>query len=432
MGALAFLLVAFFLLTTVLYFITGNYLFSIFLLIFICYETPAPFLYFNDYQGTVQAQHAFETRATPDEVSCYLFLLILLFLAVNTGYLISERFFSKRIKSTNLSFASAERGFNYVVVFLLFCGMAAFHFNAGATRILDYSGEAFPTTPFFSYGILLLPVVVAAVYASAYIKKWPNAIVMLLGTAPLIYEIFISSRRQYLAPSLLVIVLLILYNKNKAKAASILSIMLVVSTVFFGLQFYVRDDQGYHSSNKSLLELIIDPQLGEFIAIGTTSFEAFKKYFVNDFEVTCGVQWLYSIVNSVPYIKFGDYMFPSYQVEMSDILLDIAPFGGLSLIADIAMGTGFWGLPVFFLVAGIFLRFLHQRLSCFFSRGPALTLKSTFYLALASSLLLKYRSGLGDMINTAINFTVLYFVVVGASFYTATRLKARLAACKSL
>ncbi len=183
--------------------------------------------------------------------------------------------------------------------------------------------------------------------------------------------------------------------------------------MFFGLQYSLRervigDDV---TITDSVLEGSLAPQFGEFVAIGATSLYSYPV--VEQRGVTYGSQFAVTVLNAVPFAKLGNAVFPAAAAQFLDIASTVAPFGGLSMIAECYLSFGRAGVVVLGLLMAVLAAKFHQRLIDFYSRRRY-SATNILFVSVGCVLLGKYRSGVSDAFlaftSMSILFVALYLV----------------------
>jgi hypothetical protein len=305
--------------------------------------------------------------------------------------------------------------FYYLIFFVFVCGVISVNANAGSVRLLDYEGADLPTTPFFTYGNVLLATVMTVAVAFVAQRNWTGLSLIAVGIAPLVHELVITSKRQYFAPSVLVIILSVLYSRQIKAKFSIILVLMGAAITFFGVQYYLRVAfmEGEDVSTQGLFDGTLVPQLGEFVAIGSTTLYAWGDYVLSGEPVTLGAHWTYHALNAVPYIRLGDILFPDYATDLFASYRAISPWGGLSILADSILGFGVAGLGAAAIVIGALIRYWHGLLHRYLANGIELSVRGVYVISMIATLCLKYRSGVGDIIQNVVQLTILYFFIIG-------------------
>lgn len=421
-------MIIFLILSLILYFLfilyrSKNYLFFIYSAIFFLYEFPAILLYLSDIDDFVSAQKLFLSRID-DQDYYYIFGVLFFYLSTLFAY------FFYRINYKKLTLANKVKyypsSFFYLSIIIFIFGLASIYAGASSVRILDYAGEGLPTTPLFSYGITLLPVSAIGAYFFFSKGKYNSFLTIIVLCLPLSYEIFLTSRRQWFAPAILVIILIYLYSKASLKDKSkALILSSVAGIILFSIQFGTRSNVADFYIEGGALYGVIAPQFGEFIAISSTSLFAWGDYAVGEKPPTYGFHLLYLILDAFPFFKLGSFIFPDYIDTLTSIRLEVAPTGGMSLFADALISFGYFGLLIFGIFTGLLLKIFHSHLLKYSDSNQSFSVPSMFYFSLISILLLKYRSGFGDIFQATIGFTFLYFFFYGMSYGLAKFSKTR-------
>ena len=310
-----------------------------------------------------------------------------------------------------------KRFFFTVTFFVCFCCLVAYLTNAGSERLKDYIGEEAKVSPFYSYGTTLLTVMFIHLSSLYEKKKYLLIAAIFIAIYPLMYELFISSRRQFFAPIIGLILFSIVYRKRDKVSWMRVIILLMASLTLLGFQFLSRNIfTGNISESLSIFDATLAPQLSEFVGIGNTSLLAWEKYVVLMENISFGLQFAFYLINAIPYIKIGTFLFPDYMNVLSSSFLEIAPFGGLSVIAEAFFSFGIFGILPLGVLLGFLLAKADLVMSSRLQDGMPRDIGSIFKISLTCILLFKYRSGLSD----ALSFSVLYSMLFWSLFFVST------------
>jgi hypothetical protein len=124
------------------------------------------------------------------------------------------------------------------------------------------------------------------------------------------------------------------------------------------------------------------------------------------------LHWGFHLLNAFPFIKLGDLLFPAYSQQLYTTYTNVAPWGALSMVADAIIGFGWLGVPLLGIALGVLCRKAHEYLVIAMQRGMPGDAKSIYMLSLIAVLFLKYRSGIGDAIQAAVAFSILYWTII--------------------
>jgi len=396
------------------YFKRRHYLFGVFVLLFGCYELPGPIL-FSGLLGDdfVRAQQIFMSRADEHSVTMYIYALSAFFAVLNGVYLSALRLRLVKSATPIVQLRNQSRIFTILIFAIFVFGLVSVYVGAGAVRIRDYLGEHLPTTPLFSYGIVLLASAVMVAYHHFSRRDWFVFVVIVIALMPLSHEVFLTSRRQYFAPSILSLVLIVLYDTRMRSRYLITTGLVMLSLLFLGVQYWLRHEFTENVGAEGAFEGFLAPQFGEFVAIGSTSFYTWVSVVMGDMSASYGFHLLYQVLNSFPFIKLGDIFFPFYGADLASTIIQLSPFGGFSIIADALLSFGLFGLLFLAIIFGVAISIFHKLLLRYLSNGFVPTVAGVYAVSLAATLLLKYRSGLGDMFQTFLTYTLLYLFFIG-------------------
>jgi hypothetical protein len=394
-------------------FLRGHHLFGIALVLIGGYELTGPLLLLLVDDSPLQAVELFANHASPGSIDSLSGFLLLFFILFISSYVACS------LNNQAVIPPADDRRASTVLVFIpviLAFGLVSVATGAGEARLDDYAGEAREATRFFSYGASLFVVCVAIGLHQLGRHHWLGLTITFLCLAPLAVELFIAGRRQWFGPGALLVLLLLLYSRQRYKAALAGGVVLLTFWLF-AIQYGFREDIQQGQQGTLMLPetlAVIGPQLGEFAAVGLISLNAWTRY-VEDASasLTDGVHWLFHLLNTVPFVKAGDYLFPQYADALYDSYETIAPWGALSMLADAMMGFGWLGGPIVAILLGWLCHTAHTCARGYLQHGlvPG-SPNAIFVLSLISVLLLKYRSGFGDVIQTTVSFSILYWCIV--------------------
>jgi hypothetical protein len=396
----------------------GHYIFAIALVLIAGYEVsgPALFLLGEDRIAT-NALLLFADYASEQSIMTLVAGLLGFFALFIATYVAAGPLFQRR-KVVAASQGDPSEALLIVPVVLLVFGLISMATGAGQTRLEDYGWTGVQTTEysrFFSYGGVLLVIAAYLTVQHAVAKQVWIVMGVILCAAPLLVELFIGGRRQWFAPSFFLVLLFLFYGNAKYKFLLSLALALALSIVFafqYGLRELAWLQAETTIATEPWLYGILAPQAVEFVAIGATSFYAWHFFAYGAEQPTGGFQWIFQILNSVPFLKLGDMLYPSFNDRLQEIYGFLTPWGGLSAIADGVLAFGVWGLPLAALLLALFCRFAHESVSSAFRDGIPTNLQSVYTVSLIATLLTKYRSGFGDAIQAAIAFSILYWAIV--------------------
>jgi hypothetical protein len=153
------------------------------------------------------------------------------------------------------------------------------------------------------------------------------------------------------------------------------------------------------------LEGSVAPQLGEFVAIGATSLYSYPV--VEERGVTYGSQFAVTALNAIPFAKLGDALFPAVAQQFMDIVRTVAPFGGLSMIAECYLSFGRAGVVILALLMALLAGKFHRQLIDFYSRRR-FSATSVLFVSVGAVLLGKYRSGVSDAFLAFTSMSILF------------------------
>lgn len=298
-----------------------------------------------------------------------------------------------------------EQTFNSIALFVFFSGLLSIATDVAASRIQDYNGGDLYTTPFYSYGTSLMIPLVLFLFTSKLKKSYLKYLAIAISLLPLMYVAFLTSRRQIFAAPILAIFIYILYRTDiKNKLFKILTITLL-SFLVFGFQFLERDKAYGTGGRDTLYEIAIEPQLGEFIAIGNTTLKAWTMFVTDSSQLTYGIHFIHTLLNSIPFLRLGNIINSGYSEEISETFTQLAPWGGLSYIADMYYAFSIYAIPIF----GIIYGYIFAKLNFYLNKNiKVIDIKFIYLASIQSLIIIKYRSGFCDLLFYITTFTILY------------------------
>ena len=400
-----------------------NYPGLILVLLVGAYELPGLLLFYIriEVPAIQSAQAIFDEIANPDTVFSHVLTLIIFFLSFAAasvlGYLRGGQSSENTLKRNELNalprpsrprLGRVLKVFaGCLVVVILAFGIVSVLHEEGLRRLDDYLGGDYEGLRVFSYGIGLLPVLTCFAIIHYVRGHRILAAVMLVAALPLLHEIFLSSRRQFVLPVLIVILMWQLYGSNKRLSWVSLAGLMAVVVLFFGAQFSLRESVtgADVTITDSVLEGSLAPQLGEFVAVGATSLYSYPV--VEERGVTYGSQFAVTALNAIPFAKLGNAVFPAVSQQFMDIVRTVAPFGGLSMIAECYLSFGRAGVIVLGLLMAVLAEKFHRRLIDFYSRRR-FSATNILFVSVGCVLLGKYRSGVSDALLAFTSMSILF------------------------
>lgn len=397
----------------------GQYLFALAVGLIALYELTAPTLWFFGGLLDLSAMDAlFGPFADEADVERLLAAVAVLLGALTCGYAVPLAWHHNQRPRDG-------EGSDYVVLIgaIFAMGAASVYAGAGATRLQDYLGGEERGLPVFNYGLALMVVVLPLLIACWNKRLWWLCSVLLVAIAPLCYEAFAGGRRQFFAPLVFLAIIYALYNPSVKRRLLWFTAAAVFIVVFFGWQYHLRVELGGTGGEETVAAQAIFPQLGEFIAIGSTSLYAVAL--IDGQNMTYGQHIGINLLNTVPYLKLGDIFFSVEGEQYRTLLQQLAPVGGLSALADAWLAFRWLGVALVGLTFGVLLRAAEHALRRVFSSGLPFHPRDVFVICLIATEFVKYRSGVSDMLQAAINFSLLYwaFILAGVVFTDAARLQ---------
>lgn len=414
---------------SVIFWRDGRYFAALANVVFALYEAIPPFTIFLPEEligyrmATAVADYSSMGQADTEMLSVALlgFLIItncgflgLIALAANTPFALKKLDNSYKVIPRNKLWDPGV-----VVVFLsaiFLFGVVAFFGDAGAKRLNDYIGYSEAVTPFYFYGIMLLPIAALMLWQIYEDDRFGLVLLGLIACSPIAYEIFVSSRRQFLLPIPVTLFLYWAYMGASFRQTIFRTIYLAVAiSILFYVQYsarvLVQESQTFTLGGLSesldigdgLIE-IFSPLIGEVVAVASITYAVFST--MTSAQVTIGLQLVVTMLNSIPFLKIGDFIFPNYINSLLDSIVVFAPYGAFPLAAELMLSFGTSAFVFFGIVISIVLFLVEY--SCVRIRDSWSGL-GIILLPYFAILLVKYRGGLSDMIQ----FTTPYFVLCG-------------------
>lgn len=395
-----------------------HYLLGVSIVLFGLYELFGPLLYyFDDFGEFAQSMAVYNLVATPDLVSLHVELIGTFLIFFLASYVISpvliERIFSWRFSQSFLGYGETNHAVKFKHYYILLTALAIFGLvsvaqDVGTQRLHDYLGYEYSVTPFYSYGTLLMVCVAPLVIYSIRMRHWGRLALVVLCALPIASQIFISSRRQFFAPMILFFTFYLLYQKGGSRRFLWLALFLTGSLMFLGMQAQMRiwiTGVDYTNTDATVPVAV---QVAEFVAISSTTLYALvyvDPAFFTDFLHF----FVLGVCNAIPYVKFGEILFPDYTQGIQRMFETIAPFGGLSVIAESYAAAGYTGVAIVACIAGAIFYFGNLAWRAYSTASAMPSLRLVFYCCCICTIILKYRSGFTDAFLASVNFALLYF-----------------------
>jgi hypothetical protein len=198
-----------------------------------------------------------------------------------------------------------------------------------------------------------------------------------------------------------------LYGSNKRLSWVSLAGVVAVVLLFFGAQFSLRESVTGANVTiaDSVLEGSLGPQLGEFVAVEATSLYSYAV--VEERGVTYGSQFAVTAINAIPFAKLGNALFPDEAQQFMDIVRSVAPFGGLSMVAECYLSFGRVGVFILASLMALLAGKFHWRLLNFYSRRR-FSAANILFVSVGCVLLGKYRSGVSDAFLAFTSMSILF------------------------
>jgi|SRR5437762_1439229 len=402
-----------------------HYIFAAAIALLGAYELLGPIiLLVLEDPSTNPALTIFAEYSSEQDLEGFAQALLLFFALFVSAYLLGGRPPGRHVP-TRLEFPRMSVGLAIFPVVILAFGIVSVATGAGQTRLEDYVGieSAAESSRFFAYGGLLLVACTGIVLNKLSARQIVAALAIVTCVAPLLVELFIAGRRQWFAPSALLMLMFMLYSPVRFKALLAGGLTCVVA-ILFALQFALREEVQQGSTGfetQALAFAVLAPQLGEFVGIGSTSLHAWNSFVTGQTPVTNGVHWAFHALNTIPFLRLGDTWFPQYSADLYRMYNEIAPWGGLSMLADSLMAMGLLGVIVLAVAMGMLCRRAHEFTARVMRDGMPGDVYSLYVLSVVSTLLLKYRSGVGDALQSFVSFSVLFWFVAFLGYLTLDR-----------
>jgi oligosaccharide repeat unit polymerase len=334
------------------------------------------------------------------------------FLFIIASYLFTIRWTQRSSHPVKYQNAPVHR-FAFIILAVFAFGVISVYTGSGAKMIEFYSsGDVYGQgayVPLFHYATYLLAVLVILGISSFERKHWVVMAMLVVAAIPIVREIIISGKRQFWIPSFFVLLLYLLYSRRlKINLMIWIPALLAVIILAMGVQFQLRMIEQGDEFGDDFHSVILWPFLEEFLGNGRISRDTWYMFVEGNHPVQYGLQWLFILTNSFPYLKFGNLLWPHYKSEIDAIYLSVAPWGGLPVFADAIIAFGIFGVGLVGSIMGSLLAIAHKKIEYWFAQEVHITGYSVYVISLVSTLILKYRSGIGDMLNIVIFFSCLF------------------------
>jgi oligosaccharide repeat unit polymerase len=284
--------------------------------------------------------------------------------------------------------------------------------------------------PAHHYGRVLLVIVACLIIRSMIKRNYKILTLQIVSVLPIVYEIFISGRRLSFAPTMLVVLLLLMYSSKIKNRKKIIVSLSGFFLVLFGIQFLLRAEYYEDAYGLDGINLVLRPLVGEFVSVGSSSINAF--ILITDDMKTYGLHFLTSFLDALPYVKLGGVFSSFFNVKIWDDYLSIAPWGGFSMMADAYLSFGLLGYAVFSVLAAFFLAQSHLYFKYLCDAGVVINRYSIFYFGFIALVILQYRVGIVDSARTLVAFVSLYLFAVVFPVYVKQWLRSRVVFMKSV
>lgn len=396
------------------------------------YELSAPVFHeLGGFQQLIPLMWRYEAYATEQNVHDHVLLVMQFVVSSNIAYwflpfifqyLVGNKYASLQRVGRPVTAATNLRHFYALIVLIFSFGAISSATGAGNLMLDDYLIESDGAgsggvTAFFWYGTLLITCC-APILSYLYVhKKWVLFGIILFAMFPMIYEVFLSSRRQFVAPALAFFLFQFLYGYRGTYKYALVGLFLLLAVGLLGAQAGMRTEfSGDITSSDASFATPFAAQFSEFVAAGATTLASIELIQPNSYTYF-GHFFVLGFANSIPYVKLGNTGFPEYIASYQSLYRSIAPIGGFSTIGEAYLAWGELGVMGVALIAGSLARLGHIGLERFFSGKIGLPVHGTYVVCMTCILMLKYRSGFTDAYMSFVNFSLIYYFVILFQFF---------------
>lgn len=406
-----------------LYYTTkGHYIFSIFMAIASAYETSLLLLLqhsdiIGDTEGgglwhfiernMLLASDPNSTANTQMFIGLYFFITIATYSIANS---------LSPLKTNKSPSVPTQISINqYLPLFFLLFALGSISTITGAatSRLNVYIKESDSGSPLLAalhwgQALLVIAPILIIKYKGIASPLRKVIIYMSILSLPIITQAILAGRRQFLAPSIIAIVLLLLYN-NKIKNKLRWSI-LIASTVIalWSVQFALRVSLNGSGESSDITNITLLALFAEFVAVASTTHNAINN--ITSSEATFGLHSLFVALDSIPIIRLGTNSVEALGITLWDRYDEIAPFGGFSVLADAWLSFNAAGIFILSIVTGTVLHRAHILAKRFATSSQLPNFRDLYLFSLTCTLLAMYRNGLTQMLAIIVGFSSLYIL----------------------
>lgn len=349
-----------------------------------------------------------------DNINKYLVLSLIFIFLILLGYYNSNNIVN--YKPLNISTDKNRPLVRTLSYIILIIGIIATIKGAGDAAISTYdeynTADLSISDKFrvLAYGSLLLPIAFYYFLVNIIDKRAKVSYNILLSSSFVLFQLFLSGRRQFLSP-LISIGFIYLLNKKILTKRNILiyaPVVMIISGLLFAMQFALRSAATGYDLDQSLiyddfLGGIFLPQFDEFIGSGATSLASYILFIdLYKFEPFGVHDFISTLVSNLPGIRLfsiiNTYRDPNFDLKL------IAPYGALTVFAEAIMFFGYFGILIFGLALGLVLNIFDKIFNAVSLHNFSNSYKNSIIFCLSCILLFKYRSGIIDPISTSIFF----------------------------
>jgi hypothetical protein len=397
----------------------GHYLFAIILALIVLYEyseslTVQSILFLRERVEIPVYFSVFETTDIIDMSGIFYGRFLFISIIV-LAYFVTIKLHKGYVKPINYQ-EQTMAPYNILICAVFIFGLLSIFDNSG-TRMLQYysSNDAYSSSlsvPFFFYGTFLLNFLAVLVIPCIERKNWGQLFIIVLASLPIISQIFIAGKRQFWVPEFMVIIIYLFYSqRNKINLKIWLPAIVAIATIGMGVQFKLRlEEQGDISGGSDFFSLLFIPLIEELAGVAHVGQSTWDYFIEGNQPIQYGLHWLFVLSNSIPYFKLGNMLWPQYKNEIDGLYYTLAPYGAMPIFADAIIGFGLLGIGIAGATIGSLTAIAHRKLEMYFEQDFYLSGRSVFALSLICTLSLKYRSGIGDIINiTCFLFCIYWF-----------------------
>jgi hypothetical protein len=303
-------------------------------------------------------------------------------------------------------------------------GLLSSFAGAGQIRIMEYSkeiadsGGGIGMASLFYGQTLLVCMAALLIYflggGSAKSQKFEIIFIGFCGFL-LVTQIFFSAKRQFFAPSALLVILFILYSPRVTYKWLWILLMPVAIGVLFSVQMVMRNIIAA-GNTVEVARIFSDGDISqstiftELVAIAATTYRAITTIRLED--ATYGMHIIFQGLAAVPGLHVGSILTAFFGKSIWYNYDDISPFGGLSMIADAWITMNWIGVIVFSIIMGLFLNLTHNYLLRTYIKNYIPSFQNIYWLGLLGTFLTMYRHGIANCVSFFVSYSILFIICV--------------------